>query len=249
MNIENINYNQLESICIYNKYYDNLQNYEYHKEENNLNQEPIDNDNQQNMVCSINNKFIILSSFIDDLYYLFGYCKIFYNFTNQLKILISRFFNKLFLNLYFILPKIKKTKSDLDTNINIKVEKITIKNFYGKLNVNSNHEEFQPLIEKNYNHSFNQLEEIKVISESSNLNNNINININLNFNIGYKKKSSPNLHDEYLNNLVGEFGKIKSDYKSFNQYINSREQIYLTHDKSWGWFIDIESQSILIKKN
>ncbi len=259
MSIEIITNNQLENNCIYYNKHDDFENLNIkckNKDNTILNQEQILIKDETNLVYknSITKKSIYLLSLIDEFNFIFGYCSVLFNFTNNIKIFISRFFNKLLLNLYFFFPKTKKTKSDLDTNINIKLEGITINNCFEKLNTSSDIDEIEPLIKKDHKEYYNHLEQIKVVKETQNQNKNINISINLNFNFGFKKKKSYNnlrtkCENECANDMIGEFGKIKSDYKSFNHYINSKEQIYLTHDKSWGWFIDIESQKILIKKN
>lgn len=203
---------------------------------------------EQNQISNyITKKSITLLSFINDLYYSFNYFQILFNITNQLKNFILRFFNWFLFRFKMIFPKIKKTKSEIDNNINVKVQKITINNWYGKfIDFDSKSEQYEPFLQKNYSNCYNYLDEIQVIGEDTN----INININLNFNIGIvKKKSYNNLNNFYTDEFVGEFGKIKSNYKSYNHYINSKEHIYLTPDKSWGWFIDIESlQPVKVRK-
>ncbi len=160
----------------------------------------------------------------EDIVYIFYFLKIIKDFIISIRNLLTLMIKKIYSLFDHQIKKIKNSCSDLNNNT------IYIK-FYPKYKVENsteNLEETELLIQQHsYIDNSNSCYDKKIF--------NININLNLNFGSKVKKMYEPEL------NLVADFRK-KKIYNSYHQYINSTEQIYLTHDKSWGWFVDIEAQ-------
>lgn len=162
----------------------------------------------------------------EDILYILYFLKIIKDFVVNIRNLLISMIKKIYLLLDYQIKKIKKSCSDL--NINSIYIKINPKFKKYKIDDSSeNFEETELLIQHNsYPDSINYQNKRMF---------NININLNLKFDSKVKKMYEPEV------NLVADFEKNKI-YNSYHQYINSTEQIYLTHDKSWGWFVDIEAQ-------